>query len=78
MEPNESTFNILKNFYEEQNVPHLLFYGKSGMGKKTLVFFLFRRFLFPNLSRNFFRGHSRGLSKRFSKRTLEEILHRTP
>lgn len=37
MEPNESTFNILKNFYEEQNVPHLLFYGKSGMGKKTLV-----------------------------------------
>ena len=37
MEPNESTFNILKNFYNEQNVPHLLFYGKSGMGKKTLV-----------------------------------------
>ena len=37
MEPNESTFNLLKNFYEKQNVPHLLFYGKSGMGKKTLV-----------------------------------------
>ena len=37
MEPNESTFKLLKNFYEEQNVPHLLFYGKSGMGKKTLV-----------------------------------------
>lgn len=37
MEPNENTFKLLKNFYEEQNVPHLLFYGKSGMGKKTLV-----------------------------------------
>jgi DNA polymerase III delta prime subunit len=37
MEPNESIFNVLKNFYDEQNVPHLLFYGKSGMGKKTLV-----------------------------------------
>lgn len=37
MEPNETTFKLLKNFYEEQNVPHLLFYGKSGMGKKTLV-----------------------------------------
>ena len=37
MNINEPIFDVLKNFYNNKNVPHLLFYGKSGMGKKTLV-----------------------------------------
>jgi len=34
---NENIFKKLEVFYEKQNVPHLLFHGKSGSGKKTLV-----------------------------------------
>lgn len=47
MEANQEVINKLTYFIEQKKVPHILFYGVSGSGKKSIVRWLIQQ-LYPN------------------------------
>ena len=38
LERHESVYKRLNAFYENNNIPNIIFHGESGSGKKTILF----------------------------------------